>query len=63
MQATHITNLGQGAGNIGNDPGISGLATAQFQSGLPAGFDPSTWAEDSNITNGLPYLIHNPLPK
>jgi hypothetical protein len=54
-----ITNLGQGAGNIANDPGISGLTTAQFQSGLPAGFDPAVWAEKPNINGGLPYLLAN----
>ena len=58
-----ITNLSQGAGNIANDPGITGLTTAQFQSGLPTGFDPAVWAESSNINGGLPYLIDNPPPK
>jgi len=47
----------------GSKAGISGLTTAQLQSGLPAGFDPSIWAEDSSINNGLPYLIANPPPK
>jgi hypothetical protein len=55
-----ITNLSQGAGNIPNDPGIKGKTTAQLQSGLPKGFDPKIWAEDSNINGGLPYLIANP---
>ncbi|HLY07360.1 MAG TPA: GLUG motif-containing protein [Rhizomicrobium sp.] len=54
-----ITSLSQGAGNISNDPGITGLTTEQFQSGLPSGFDPKIWAEDSSINNGFPYLIHN----
>jgi hypothetical protein len=58
-----ITNLSQGAGNIANDPGIAGLTTAQFQSGLPAGFDPKVWAEEPNINGGLPYLLANPPPK
>jgi hypothetical protein len=58
-----ITNLSQGAGNIANDPGITGLSTAQLQSGLPSGFDPKIWAEDPNINNGFPYLINNPPPK
>jgi hypothetical protein len=49
-----------GAGNIANDPGITGQTTAQLQAGLPAGFDPSIWAEDPGINNGLPYLIANP---
>jgi hypothetical protein len=58
-----IANLSQGAGNIANDPGITGLTTAQFQSGLPAGFDPKIWAEKTNIIDGLPYLLANPPPK
>jgi hypothetical protein len=57
-----ITDLGQGVGNIENFPGVTGLTTAQFQSGLPAGFDPAVWAENSNINGGLPYLIANPPP-
>ena len=55
-----ITNLSQGAGYPSSEGGISGLTTAQFQSGLPSGFDPTVWAEDPSINNGLPYLIDNP---
>jgi hypothetical protein len=55
-----ITNLGQGAGSPANDPGISGETTAQLQAALPAGFDPTIWAESPSINNGLPYLINNP---
>ncbi|MGC2400439.1 MAG: hypothetical protein WA510_11670 [Acidobacteriaceae bacterium] len=58
-----ITNLSQGAGNVANDPGITGLTTAEFQSGLPAGFDPAVWGENSSINGGLPYLLNNPPPK
>ncbi|HEY3639203.1 MAG TPA: GLUG motif-containing protein, partial [Rhizomicrobium sp.] len=58
-----ITNLSQGAGNIANDPGITGLTTQQLQSGLPAGFDPSIWGESANVNNGMPYLLANPPPK
>jgi hypothetical protein len=55
-----ITNLSQGAGNIVNDPGITGQTTAQLEANLPAGFDPTIWAESPSINNGLPYLIANP---
>src|SRR5437016_13153166 len=48
-----ITNPSQGAGNIANDPGITGLTTLHFQSGLPTGLDPKIWAEKSTINNGL----------
>jgi hypothetical protein len=58
-----ITNLGQGAGNIPNDPGITGKTTAQLQAKLPKGFSRTIWAESANINNGLPYLIANPPAK
>jgi hypothetical protein len=60
MTTSGITDPSQGAGNVANDPGITGETTEQLQSGLPAGFDPAIWAEDSRINNGLPYLIANP---
>jgi len=43
-----------------NVEGVTGLTTQQLQSGLPAGFDPTVWAEKSNINGGLPYLINIP---
>ncbi|MGD0192495.1 MAG: hypothetical protein ABSD74_17290 [Rhizomicrobium sp.] len=55
-----FNKLGHGAGNIKNDSGITGLTTTQLQAGLPAGFDPTIWAENPSINNGLPYLIANP---
>jgi len=55
-----ISNLSQGVGNIANMPQITGLTTAQFQSGLPTGFDPSIWGEDPSINGGLPYLLASP---
>jgi hypothetical protein len=55
-----ITDLSDGAGNISSDPGITGLTTLQLQSGLPMGFDPGIWAEQSGVNDGLPYLIGNP---
>ncbi len=39
---------------------VTGLTSKQLRSGLPAGFDPSIWAEDRKINNGFPYLIANP---
>jgi hypothetical protein len=55
-----VTNLSQGAGTPANDPGITGETTAQLQAALPAGFDPTIWAESPTINGGLPYLIANP---
>ncbi len=60
LDTSGITDPSQGAGNIANDPGITGLTTAELQSGLPAGFDPAVWAEKPNINGGFPYLLANP---
>ena len=57
-----ITNLSQGAGKPSNDPGITGLSTAQLQAGLPSGFDPTIWGESPSINGGLPYLLALPPP-
>ena len=60
LDTSGISNPGQGAGNIENDPGITGLTDAQLKSGLPVGFNPAVWSEDSNVNDGYPYLIANP---
>ena len=60
LDTSTIADPAQGAGNKPDYPGIAGLTTAQFQSGLPAGFDPSVWAQSVSINNGYPYLIANP---
>jgi len=52
-----------GDGCSANEPGITGLTTAQLQSGLPSGFDPTIWAENPSINNGFPYLLANPPPQ
>ncbi len=54
------TTSGQSAG-CGDDSCImTGLTTAQLQSGLPAGFFGPTWAETAGINNGMPYLSEVP---
>jgi hypothetical protein len=58
-----ITDPSQGAFSPPNDPGITGENSVQLAAGLPAGFDPTVWAEDAPINNGLPYLIANPPPQ
>jgi hypothetical protein len=55
-----ITSLSQGAGNVPNDPGITGETSAALKAGLPSGFDATVWAERPKINNGFPYLIANP---
>jgi hypothetical protein len=51
---TTTSGRNNGTGNRGNEFGITGLTTAQFQSGLPSGFDPKIWGESANINGGLP---------
>ena len=63
MDTSGINNPSQGAGNIPNDPGIVVLTDTQLKSGLPSGFDPTVWGENSNVNNGYPYLLSNPPPK
>lgn len=54
---TSGTDQGTGEGNV---QGLTGLTTQQLKSGLPAGFDPTIWAQDKKINSGFPYLIANP---
>jgi hypothetical protein len=54
------SNDKDGIGHQKKFPGITGLTTEQLQSGLPAGFDPTIWAQSPSINNGFPYLISNP---
>ena len=60
LDTSGISDPSQGAGNIANDPGITGLTTEQFKSGLPVGFGASIWKEKVPINTGYPYLIDNP---
>jgi hypothetical protein len=60
---TTTSGVSQGAGNISNDPGITGLTSRQLRSGLPDGFAKAVWKEKGSINSGFPYLIANPPPK
>jgi The GLUG motif len=60
LDTSGVSDPSQGAGNVSNDPGITGLTSVQFQSGLPAGFDASVWAQSPTINGGFPYLAENP---
>ena len=60
LDTSGISDPSKGAGNRANDPGITGQTTAQLQSGLPAGFDPTIWGESPGINNGMPYLLALP---
>lgn len=56
LETSGVSDPSQGAGDPPNDPGVTGLTTAQFQAGLPQGFDPKVWAQQSNVNGGFPYL-------
>ncbi|MBV8800084.1 MAG: hypothetical protein JO208_09795 [Alphaproteobacteria bacterium] len=56
-----ISDPSQGAGNLPNDPGITGLTGTQLKSGLPEGFDPEIWTQSPGRNLGLPYLISLPI--
>lgn len=60
LDTSGISDPSKGAGNIENDPGITGLTTQQLQAGLPKGFDPKVWGSDPKINGGYPYLLANP---
>ncbi len=53
---TSTSGTDKATGNKSNDPGISGLTTRQWKSGLPPGLSPKIWAEDRKINGGLPYI-------
>lgn len=63
LDTSGIGDPSRGAGNIPNDPGITGLSDMQLKSALPAGFNPAIWGQDANINNGYPYLLANPPPQ
>lgn len=60
LDTSGVSDPSQGASNVPNDPGITGLTDAQLKSGLPSGFDPTIWTQNAAINNGYPYLIANP---
>jgi hypothetical protein len=63
LNRSGISNPAQGAGNVSNDPGLTGLTHAQMKSGLPVGFDPAVWGQSAQVNNGYPYLLANPPPQ
>jgi len=63
LDTSGITDPSHGAGNIADDPGITGLSDAQLQSALPAGFDKKVWKQKGSVNNGYPYLANNPPPE
>jgi len=55
-----LSGVNAGAGNRAHDPGLKGLTTAEFQSGLPRGLSKSIWAEAPDVNGGFPYLRDQP---
>ena len=56
---TTTSKTNDAGGNAKKLAGVTGQTTARLQAALPAGFDPTIWAEKAAINNGLPYLIAN----
>ncbi len=54
MDTSGITNPSQGAGNVANDSGITGEATANLQGTLPANFDNTVWGTGAGL---YPYFL------
>ena len=60
LDTSGITNPNQGAGNLFDDQGLTGVADPTIRPELTRQFAINIWAEDPNINNGYPYLINNP---
>ena len=59
LDTSGISDPHQGAGNISDAPGITGLTTEQLTAALPAGFNPSVWKHKAKFNSGYPYLVDN----
>jgi hypothetical protein len=62
LDTSGVSDPSQGAGNIANDPGITGLTDKELKSALPSGFDPKVWKLKHGINGGYPYLRNVPPP-
>jgi hypothetical protein len=60
LDTSGVSDPSQGAGNIANAAGVTGLSNTELKSALPAGFDPAIWAQKRKINKSYPYLIANP---
>ncbi|MGH3056096.1 MAG: hypothetical protein ACRDL7_14070 [Gaiellaceae bacterium] len=60
LETSGIGDPSQGVGTMANFPGVTGLTTAQFQSGLPTGFSSAVWGSSSAVNGGYPYLLALP---
>ncbi len=53
MNTSGVTNSSRGAGNVANDPGITGETTSALQGALPTGFSNTVWSTGTGL---YPYL-------
>lgn len=63
LDTSGISDPSGGAGNVSNDPGITGLTDTQLKSSLPTGFNKKVWKQSASINGGYPYLAGNPPPR
>jgi hypothetical protein len=63
LDTSGVSDPAEGAGNVPNAPGITGLTDSQLKSALPHKFNPKLWGRSPDINNGYPYLLANPPPK
>jgi hypothetical protein len=59
LTTSGIGDPSQGAGNISNDPGITGETDEQLKAQLPDGFSSKIWGQSPQTNGGLPYLLAN----
>ena len=60
LDTSGVSDPSRGAGNIADDPGLTGLTTARLLAHLPGGFARRIWRETDGINGGYPYLRDNP---
>jgi hypothetical protein len=60
LETSGVTDPAIGAGNVSNDPGITGLSEAQLKATLPQGFDSHIWKQAPGVNGGYPYLLADP---
>ena len=63
LNRSGISNPAQGAGNLPNDPGLTGLTHAQMKVSSPRRIRSEVWGQSAAINNGYPYLLANPPPQ
>jgi hypothetical protein len=60
LDTSGVSDPTKGAGNVANDPGLTGLNDTQLKSGLPTGFSKAIWKRKAAVNGGYPFLIAVP---